>query len=200
VLGAPRVRLLWPPYEASSHAEEVFAATRQAMERLLPELGRLRLTVVLETHRRSIVPTASAARRLVDGFPPERFAVLFDPANGVTSGLEDPRFAVDVLGEYLAHVQFKNSGWVREEGRWDWTWMALEEGLVDWPSLLAHLRRRGWDDWLSNENFLLIPPDKRPARDEVSQAFASWHADLDLPLERRLAADREYLEQLAADA
>ena len=192
-LGAPRVRLLWPPYDGQTPADVVFSTARRAMDALAPVLERAGVAVVLETHRGSIVPTASAAKRLVEPYPPTLYAVLYDPPNTVSSGLEDPRYALEILGPHLAHVQFKNVGWVRAEGVWRWTWMALDEGMIDWPVFLGHLKARGFADWLSNENFLLLPLDQRPGRGEILETLPSYRADLDLPLVDRLRADLEYM-------
>ena len=192
-LGTTRVRLLWPPYDGQTPADRVFADARRAMDALAPLLERTGVTVVLETHRGSIVPTASAARRLVEPYPPALYAVLYDPPNTVTSGLEDPRYALEILGPHLAHVQFKNVGWARVDGAWRWTWMALDEGMIDWSSLLQRLAAQGFADWLSNENFLLLPPDQRPGRGEVLETLPSYEADLDLSLVDRLRADLHYM-------
>ena len=194
-LGAPRVRLLWPRYDGQASADAVFAAARRAMDALAPVLERSGVAVVLETHRGSIVPTASAAKRLVEPYPPSLYAVLYDPPNTVTSGLEDPRYAVEILGPHLAHVQFKNVGWARVDGVWRWTWTALDEGMIDWPPLLLRLAERGFDDWLSNENFLLLSPDRRPGRGEVLETLPSYWADLDVPLVDRLRADLRWMAQ-----
>ena len=96
--------------------------------------------------------------------------------------------ALDVLGPYLSHIQFKNVGWLRIDGPWQWSWMNLAEGMIDWSSLLTELSRREFDGWLSNENFLLIPPDRRPGPPvpgEQQQPAA--------PLVERLRADREWM-------
>jgi sugar phosphate isomerase/epimerase len=197
-LGAPRVRVLWPPYDGSVPADRVIAATRRAMDTLVSTLERLGVTVVFEVHRGSIHPTASAAIRLVEPYPPSLFAVLYDPPNTVTSGLEDVRFAIDVLGSHLAHVQFKNVGWLRVDGAWRWTWMDLDEGMIDWPLALGHLAARGFDDWFSNENFLLIPPERRPGRGEVYEGLPSYQADLHLTLEERLRKDLDAMRRFEA--
>jgi sugar phosphate isomerase/epimerase len=75
--------------------------------------------------------------------------------------------------------------------------MALGEGMIDWRQVLGHLRLRGWDDWLSNENVLLIPPERRPGLGTVYEGMPSWLADVDRPLVERLRADRELIEQLS---
>ncbi|MFI5265995.1 MAG: sugar phosphate isomerase/epimerase family protein [Chloroflexota bacterium] len=197
-LGAKRVRLLWPPYDGTVPAGEVFSAARQAMDRLVPSLERAGVTMVFETHRGSIVPTASAAKRLVEPYPPALFAVLYDPPNTVSSGFEDVGYALDVLGPHLAHIQVKNVGWAFEDGQWKWGWMGLREGMVDWRVLLRHLERIGFDDWLSNENFLLIGPDERPGRGEVSEALGAGYDDAWRDLAVSLRADVDYLEGLVS--
>ena len=67
--------------------------------------------------------------------------------------------------------------------------------MIDWPPLLRRLAERGFDDWLSNENFLLLPPDRRPGRGEVLETLPSYRADLDVPLVDRLRADLRWMAQ-----
>lgn len=198
-LGAPRIRPFWPEYDASVSAEEIFYRSRAAMERLAPNLDKAGVTVIIKTHRRSIVPTASAAKRLVEVFSSSLYSVLYDPGNTVTSGLEDPRYAVEILGRHLSHIHIKNSGWTRDRGRWRWGWMALNEGMVDWPVFLQHLKHMGYSGWLSNENFLLVPIDQRPAIGEIFRGFPSFHEGIDLELTERLRQDRRYIEAHLTD-
>ena len=198
-LGTPRLRPYWPEYDASVSAEDTFNRTRAAMEHLAPQVDKAGVTVLVKTHRRSVVPTASAAKRLVEVFPSSLYSVLYDPGNTVTSGLEDPCYAVEILGRHLSHIHVKNSGWTRDRGVWRWGWMALNEGMVDWPALLRHLKHMGYSGWLSNENFLLVPVDQRPAIGEIFTGFPSFLKGIDLELTERLRLDRSYLEAHLGD-
>ena len=194
-LGARHIRVAWPPVDGSRHAQSVFDETRWAMDRLTPHLEEVGVVGVLETHRKSIWPTASAAKRLIDPYSPAVWQVLYDPGN-ITGGLEDPCYAVDILGEHLAYLQFKNAGWARHEGVYRWGWMSLGEGMVDWRALIAHLRRRGYEGWLSSENFLLQPPALRAAAAEALAELALSDADAHRDLRAGLTRDREYLQGL----
>ena len=198
-LGTPRLRPYWPEYDASVSAKDIFHSTRDAMERLAPHVDKAGVTVLIKTHRRSVVPTASAAKRLVEVFSSSLYSVLYDPGNTVTSGLEDPCYAVEILGRHLSHIHVKNSGWIRDRGTWSWGWMALDEGMVDWPAFLRHLKHMGYSGWLSNENFLLVPVDQRPAIGEIFTGFPSFLKGIDLELTERLRLDRRYLEAHLGD-
>ena len=52
-----------------------------------------------------------------------------------------PAFALALLGDYLHHVHVKNERFVRSNGRWTPQIVAADEGLVDWTSVFAELRR-----------------------------------------------------------
>lgn len=191
-LGARHIRVEWPLVDGSRHAQSVFDETRRAMDALTPYLEKTGVVGVLETHRKSIWPTASAAKRLIEPYSPAAWQVLYDPGN-ITGGLEDPCYAVDILGGHLSYLQFKNAGWARHEGVFRWGWMSLREGMVDWPTLIAHLRRRGYEGWLSSENFLLQPPALRAAAGEALAGLALGDADAHRDLRAGLTCDRKYL-------
>ena len=69
------------------------------------------VTVLVELHHRTIVASASAAMRLVDGLDPARVGVIHDIGNLVIEGHEDPLAAFQMLGPYLVHVHVKNVAW-----------------------------------------------------------------------------------------
>ncbi len=195
-LGARHIRIEWPTfYDGSRHAAEVFDETRRAMDQLTPYLEKAKVIGILETHRRCIWPTASAAKRLIETYSPSVWQVMYDPGN-ITGGLEDPCYAFDILGEHLAYLQFKNAGWARHEGVYRWGWMPMRDGMVDWPTLIPYLRKRGYNGWLSNENFLLQPPELRAATKEALPELALGDALAHRDLKGGLIRDREYVETL----
>lgn len=98
------------------------------------------VAVLVETSPATSAPSTAQAWGLVDGFPPERVGVLYDPGNMAIEGHVDPRLAVAELGPYLRHVHAKNVAWRRERGVWRWRHAPLDAGFLDWASILAALR------------------------------------------------------------
>jgi sugar phosphate isomerase/epimerase len=127
------------------------------VEKLALESG---VKAIIETHHGTIAASASAAYRLVESFDPAAIGVLYDPGNMVYEGFEDYQMGIELLGPYLAHVHLKNAAWRRPEagGVWQAVWSPLEDGVVDFPRLLAALKGAGYQGWLGLEDFSIARP------------------------------------------
>jgi sugar phosphate isomerase/epimerase len=141
-LGAPHVRVFAPEYRDRRRARDGLAAAAEIAE----EYG---VAVLVETSPGTISPSTAQARALVDGFPPERVGVLYDPGNMVIEGHVEPRLAVAEPGPYLRHVHVKNIAWRRRDGTWGWRHAPLADGMLDWEAIVAALRQAGYGGRLS---------------------------------------------------
>jgi sugar phosphate isomerase/epimerase len=128
---------------------------------------------LLEIHHETLVPSASAARRFLEGFDPEWVGAIYDPGNMVWEGHEQYRLGLETLGPYLAHVHAKNAAW-RQSGRradgslaWQAEWAPLDVGIVDLGGLFTTLRHVGYGDWVSVEDFSTERPLLERARDNL---------------------------------
>jgi len=125
-------------------------------------------------HHRTIVASASAALRLVDGLDPAHVGVIHDIGNLVIEGFEDPRYAFELLGPYLAHVHVKNVAWhrtgTRPDGsaRWIEEWAPLREGQADLGAYLAALTGHGYDGWVTVEDFSTVVPLEQRTQDNLN--------------------------------
>jgi len=158
-VGAPQIRLMVPALKAGGDYEDLLEQARERLKDAAAIAGVAGIRILLETHPGGIIPSASAAWRLVHTFDPVRIGVIYDPGNIIYEGLESWRLGVNVLGEYLAHVHVKNTLWARakrkDTGRlyWRHEWTTLRDGLVDWPAVMEALIEYGYDGYLSLEDF-----------------------------------------------
>jgi len=157
-LGAPIVRIGPGRYVSGrTYAEQL--ADRRARYRALGEQAQAHgVRAVIEVHDHSFCPSPSAALRVLDGCDPRGVGVILDPANMICEGWEALPQAIAALGPYLAHVHVKDRGVTdraqgHEHRRSDFPFQPLGAGVLDWPAILADLRRAGYDHWLSIENF-----------------------------------------------
>jgi sugar phosphate isomerase/epimerase len=163
-LGTPMARIQVPEYDGQVGYVELWERARRdfrVVERLAQTHG---VKALVEIHHGTIVPSASAARRFLEGFDPEWVGAIYDPGNMVWEGHEQYRLGLETLGPYLAHVHAKNSSW-RQSGRradgsraWQAEWAALDAGIVDLRGLFAALRQVGYDGWVSVEDFTTERP------------------------------------------
>lgn len=165
--GAPHIRVGSGSPEEGYHAAFGRAtAYLREVERLARHYG---VKALVETHHKTITPSASLAHRLVSPFNPEHVGVLYDPGNLVFEGFEDYRMGLELLGPHLAHVHLKNARLVRgENGVWRPEWSPLEDGAVDFHGLLGALREVGYDGWLVTEDFSAARPSREALRHNLS--------------------------------
>jgi sugar phosphate isomerase/epimerase len=182
-LGAGRVRIAGLKVEKGQTYREAFAANREHWEWVEERARHHGVRALIEMHHETLTPSASAARRLLEGLDPQHVGVIHDIGNMVIEGWEEPVHGLDLLGEYLAHVHVKNCAFhlagVENDGtlRWEPQWVPLREGRAHLPELFKALAGVGYDGWVAVEDF----------SDTV-------------PLAERTAANLEYLRSIAAAA
>lgn len=153
-LECPQVRLVSRGYNGSQSYRTLFDEARRALENVEKVSASTGVKALIEIHMRTIVPSASAAYRLVEEFNPEHVGVLFDPGNMVHEGMENWQMGMELLGPYLAHVHVKNYGWFRDkQSDWAPETTPLDEGIADYGSIIQSLRKVGYDGYLCLEDF-----------------------------------------------
>jgi sugar phosphate isomerase/epimerase len=169
VAGAEQIRVGVGSSQGASYAER-FAAAQAFLTEVEPLALRYGVRALVEIHHRTICPSASLAHRLVSHFDPQAVGVIYDPGNMVYEGFEDYDLGIELLGPYLAHVHLKNGAFTRPEGGGVWTahWAPLEDGVVDFPQVLAALRATGYDGWLSMEDFSAARPSREALRHNLA--------------------------------
>jgi len=159
LLGAKMIRVGAASYDGTQSYPELYETTVRYLkeaERMAKQYG---VKGIVETHHKTIAPSASLAHRLVSHCDPDHIGVLFDPGNMVHEGYENFRMGMQLLGPYLAHVHVKNAHWVqdgrREDGTANWRseWTPMREGIINFGSLLRDLKSVGYDGYLGIEDF-----------------------------------------------
>jgi sugar phosphate isomerase/epimerase len=129
---------------------------------------------LIELHHRTIVSSASAAVRLVDGLDPAHVGVIHDVGNMVFEGHEDYLAGLEMLGDHLAHVHVKNVAWqtdgTRPDGSVAWRadWSPLRSGQVDLSAYFRALSTVGYDGWVTSEDFSVDLPLAERTRDNLT--------------------------------
>ena len=164
-VGSPHVRVGVGGLDGVSY-EEAFSAARTFLGGVEDLAGSHGVKALVEIHHKTICPSASLAHRLVSAFAPDLVGVIFDPGNMVHEGFEDYRISTELLGSYLAHVHIKNAAFERPEGGgvWKTRWSPLEDGVVDFDSVIGALEKVGYDGWLVIEDFSGTRPSREALR------------------------------------
>jgi sugar phosphate isomerase/epimerase len=157
---------------------QLFDTTRRDLEWAATRAAHHGVTVLVELHHRTIVASASAAIRLVDGLDPAHVGVIHDLGNLVIEGHEDHAAAFDLLGSYLAHIHVKNASWHTagrtEDGSTVWAeeWATLRDGQADVEAYFRTLDDCGYDGWVTVEDFSTVLPLEARTRDNLQYLHA----------------------------
>jgi sugar phosphate isomerase/epimerase len=173
-LGAERLRVTMPAL-GTAHYRDLFTATRAHLEWAVGRAAEHGVRILVELHHRTIVASASAAIRLVDGLDPTHIGVIHDLGNLIIEGHEDHLAAFQMLGPYLAHVHIKNAAWRQGATCWHSEWTPLREGQADIEAYLRALHTHGYDDWITVEDFSTAVPLESRLRDNLAYLTALHH-------------------------
>jgi sugar phosphate isomerase/epimerase len=161
-------------YKESVHQKntihELFNLCRKGIEKLVDLSNNYGIKYVLEIHMGSLCNSADSALRLLKGINPENVGIIYDPANGVEEGFTRPRYAIELLGKYLANVHAKNMiqscrGFVDcgdiQRMKWSAVVCELETGIVDWLEVISALKITGYNGWITFEQFYTFMPEQQ---------------------------------------
>jgi sugar phosphate isomerase/epimerase len=159
-VGCPLVRVGAPrAYRGDVPYAELFDEAVRAYEQVIPITRANGVRCLIEIHGGTIFVSASLAHRLLSRFDPKDIGVIYDPQNMAADGYETTSLALDLLGDYLAHVHIGGHrcapGTPDAAGTVPWTYPAcrLEEGRYNYPQLMAELTRRSYRGFISLEDF-----------------------------------------------
>lgn len=154
-----------PPEEFRRFAQGAERIARAVRE----ETG---LRTAFHPHCAGFVETPQEIQRLLELTDPDILGLCFDTGH-YTYGGGDAREGLKRFRERIGHVHLKDcsreiAGQARREG-WDY-FRAVGEGLfpelgrgtVDFPAIVAELRRSGYSGWAVVEQDVLFGPDAKP--------------------------------------
>lgn len=159
MMGCRNVRISPPLYEETISYWELFNKARTSLDIVQQMAKKYNVKAVLEIHPRTIIPSASAAYRLVEGYDPNNIGLIFDSGNLVYEGFENYKMIFELIGSYLAHVHIKNSMWqlesISDDGAEIWKPAAasFNKGFADLKRVMQMLKEAGYDDTVSIEDF-----------------------------------------------
>jgi len=171
IMACPQIRVNASAYERGFNYNNLFEETKKNLEKVEKLASKHGIKALLELHMGNIIPSASAAYRLVSSFDPNCIGVIYDPGNMINEGYENWQMGMQLLGEHLAHIHIKNPSWVIEKKDkngvllWKPTWARLKEGFVNWKEIMDALEIVGYKEYLSFEDFSDIPTEKKLTED-----------------------------------
>jgi len=132
------------PYKTAHERAREFVASA------LPAAEKAGVTICIENVWNKFLLSPLETRDFIDSFGSERVGAYFDVGNVLATGY--PEHWIEVLGSRIKRVHFKD--YRRNVGSAD-GFCDLLSGDVDWPAVMAALRKTGYDGWIAAE---MIPP------------------------------------------
>lgn len=164
LFGAPSLRVGAASYDGRTPYSALFDDTVRHCAKVDDLAAQYGLKVVFEIHMHTIIPSASAAHRLVSHFAPARFGVIHDAGNMAYEGYENYQMGCELLGAYLAYVHAKNAAAVARDTAGPQTRLyatqaaPMRAGAVDFAALFRALKQVGYDSWIAIEDFCTEAP------------------------------------------
>ena len=169
--GVGQMRIRAPALDSSRNYEVQLDAARKSLASIEKLARRHGVRACIEQHNGTLVPSASACRRLVDALDPAAVGIIVDVGNMVVEGYEPFAMVLDVLGPYIAEVHVKNGFFAPTPGgaaaiasSWEVQWCGLREGWVNFDQLRQAMRDRNYNGWLVLEDF-----SPRPLADRLRE-------------------------------
>ena len=158
-MGCPKIRVNVPGYQGDINYNELFNKTVDEIKVLEQLAKKYSVKINFEIHMGNIIPSASAAYRLVSNFDSNYIGIIHDAGNMVFEGFEQYKMGIELLGDYLDHIHIKNARWVIKEttpdGEENWVaeWSPLRKGQAKLRNLIDALKMVGYQGYLSFEDF-----------------------------------------------
>lgn len=136
------------------------AAAAQVIGEILHDIGEPPIELLVETGTRTNTPNASTMCRLLSELKSSYLGVLWDPGNGVFSGLEHVPYPepYQLISKHIRHVHVKDPLGTKY-------YTKLGQGSVPWHTILDKLQTDGFLGYVSLEthwrrNRVLTPEER----------------------------------------
>jgi 3-dehydroshikimate dehydratase len=147
-LGAPIIRV-WASDVGSEEAEEgVWAETVRELREASASAAKMGMILAAEMHGNTLADTGESARRLVEEVDSEAFALNFQASSKAEE--EKPMERLARVLPKVVHLHAQNYAPLAGRGN-RVERVALEDGIIDYRSLVSRLREAGYQGYLAVE-------------------------------------------------
>jgi sugar phosphate isomerase/epimerase len=171
--GVAQARMYAPAPVRDTSIRAQLDALREALRGYEPLLQASGTTLLIELSQETLIPSPELFLRVCGDLSPDRYAILYDPSNMLSEGNLEPRFAIDLMGEYLKSVHVKNERFVEGASGWSSQIAEIDRGLVDWRALFRELELADYTGAVVIDH-LSGPTDEARLKGDVATARRLW--------------------------
>ncbi len=142
-LGVDTMLLTMGALSDELYYNEAYANSLQALQRLAPYAEEMQVNIAVEYVWNKFLLSPMEFARFCDEVGSRRVGLFFDTGNMTVFGY--PQHWVRICGPHLMKVHFKD---FKRQG---YEWTPLLEGDVNFPAVMAELRKLGYDGALLSE-------------------------------------------------
>ncbi len=162
-IGAKAARINTTTYLPEVPFAEQMKTCREGYARVEKLAKRYGVRALIETHMGLLTPSVPLCLMVLEGLDPAYTGIMWDPGNQVYEGLERYDMALNAAGEYLGEVHVKNradkvTGTENGTQLWSTVDVPLSTGAVNWPEVIAELKKVHYKGWLAMEDFSTEQP------------------------------------------
>ncbi len=133
------VAVLWDPTQPVVHYAQAWKNATNSIKKLLPVANKLGVNIGIENVWNWFLADPMAMRLFIDQFKSPRLGAYFDVANHIITGLSEDW--VEILGRRIKAMHFKNFKRSDMGGGAHGFGPDLLEGDVNWPAVMAALKK-----------------------------------------------------------
>jgi len=146
-LGASALLVVPGVVNEETSYEEAYERSFAAIRQLASKAEQEQVSIAVENVWNKLFVSPLEVRDFLDKVDSEYVGWFFDVGNVVLFGF--PEQWIDILGHRIKKVHFKD--FEMDHRTRTYAWPQLMDGAVNWPKVMAALRRAGYDDYVISE-------------------------------------------------
>ena len=114
------------------------------------------IVVTVEQHCCLLTSSAGQILDLMRGLDTSYLGIVYDPGNTLREGYERPLVQIEMLRYLIKNVHVKNARFIEGKRKDEYLPAEptkLDEGFLDWRLIIKHLKRIGYNGYLTLEDF-----------------------------------------------
>ena len=152
--GIPILRIMVSVPRGQEYLPQI-EQTRRHWDTLLPALEKHSVVLGVQNHRGRCITDALGLHHAISEYDPRLVGAVWDPGHNAVQG-DNLDLSLGMVLPWLCMVNMKSAFWRRcnapeaERAEWRTHWTTCRHGMVDWPAVIADLKKHGYEGDISH--------------------------------------------------